>query len=144
MKANKGISIFKPEKLNKLRLPLLTALVKAGFPSPADDYIDKRLDLNELLIRHPSSTFLVRTSGDSMIDAGIHPGDILIIDRALAPSNNSVVIAVVDGDLTVKRIQKQNGRVFLTPENPNFPPLEITGEMELSIWGVVTYVIHRL
>lgn len=118
--------------------------VAAGFPSPADDYLEGKLDLNQHLIKHPAATFFVRVAGDSMIDAGIHPGDILIVDRALEPADKKVVIAVVEGELTVKRIRMTRGRVFLAPENEHYPPIPIGAEMNFEIWGVVTTVIHPL
>jgi len=118
--------------------------VAAGFPSPADDYIDQTLDLNEHLVAHPTATFFVRASGDSMLGAGIHNKDILVVDRALDPKNGDVVIAALDGELTVKRISNKGGRVWLLPENPEYKPLEVGPETCFEIWGVVTYVIHKL
>jgi len=118
--------------------------VSAGFPSPAEDYIEGSLDLNKHLIKHPAATFFVKVAGNSMIDAGIHPGDILIVDRSIEPADSKVVIAVVDGDLTVKRIRVTKGKVFLMPENKDYEPLQIEAEMSFEIWGVVTNVIHRL
>ena len=125
-------------------LPFFDAPIPAGFPSPAEGYLDKKLDLNELLIRHPAATFFVRVAGESMIQAGIHSGDILVVDRAQEPRSESVVVAVIDGELTVKRIRKRGDRIFLLPENPDFPVMEILGEMNFEVWGVVTYVIHSL
>ncbi|MBN1290857.1 MAG: translesion error-prone DNA polymerase V autoproteolytic subunit [Candidatus Latescibacteria bacterium] len=124
--------------------PLFTESVPAGFPSPADDYIDDKLDLNSYLIRHPAATFFVRADGDSMVDAGIHHGDILIVDRALKPVDKSVVIAVLDGELTVKRLRKTNGELLLIPDNGAYEPLRIGAEMNCEIWGVVTTAIHEL
>ena len=147
IKSRKGISITKIypfESKVKKELPLYTARISAGFPSPADDYLDKKLDLNEYLIKHPASTFFVRVAGDSMIDAGIHSGDILIVDRALEPAGNKIVIAVIDGELTVKRIQKSNDKIFLLAENPNYPLIEIKPDMSFDVWGVVSYVIHKV
>jgi DNA polymerase V len=125
-------------------LPFLVAKISAGFPSPADDYIDKKLDLNELLIKHPSATFFVRVSGDSMIDAGINSGDILIVDRALEPAENRIVIAALNGELTVKRMRKINGRIYLIPENAAYDPIEVIPEMQFEVWGVVSHVIHQV
>lgn len=132
------------EKRTDLGLPTYLARVSAGFPSPADDYIDKKLDLNEYLIRHPAATFFVRVAGDSMIGAGIRSGDLLIVDRALEATDHKIVIAALNGELTVKRIQKKKGKFFLVPENSHFEPIEITPEMNFEVWGVVTYVIHSL
>jgi len=147
MKTNKGLvvtKIYRPEKGDLKELPLFTARISAGFPSPADDYIDRKLDLNEYLIKHPAATFFVRVQGDSMIDAGIHSGDILIVDRALEPADNKIVIAVLYGELTVKRIKKTKSKLVLLPENPSFKPIEVTTEMGLEVWGVVTHVIHTV
>jgi len=126
------------------RRPLYAVAVSAGFPSPADDYSDGGLDLNEHLIRHPAATFFVRANGDSMIDAGIHHGDLLIIDRALEPMDRAVVIAALNGELVVKRIRRSGGRVYLLPDNRNYSPIEVTEEMDAVIWGVVTTVIHQI
>ena len=134
--------IYSFEKHKELNLPLFDAKISAGFPSPADDYIDKRLDLNEFLIKHPAATFFVRVSGDSMIEAGIHSGDILVVDRAVEPGDNMVVVALLDGEFTVKRIKIIKKEFYLIPENPDFPPIKITPDMHFEVWGVVTYVIH--
>jgi DNA polymerase V len=118
--------------------------VSAGYPSPADDYLDSALDLNQHLIKHPAATFFVRVAGESMREAGIHSGDVLIVDRALPPSDGSVVIAAVNGELTVKRLLKRHGTLLLMPENQQYPPLPITETTAFEVWGVVTYVIHQL
>jgi DNA polymerase V len=132
------------EGAKKLKIPLFTARISAGFPSPADDFIDKTLDLNEFLVSHPSATFFVKVEGTSMIDAHIHPGDILIVDKALEPASGSIVIAVLDGEFTVKRYLQKGKKAFLLPENPEFPRIEIGEDMTVEIWGVVTYVIHKV
>ncbi|MBF0238953.1 MAG: translesion error-prone DNA polymerase V autoproteolytic subunit [SAR324 cluster bacterium] len=118
--------------------------VSAGFPSPADDYMDNPLDLNDYLIKNKAATFYVRVEGDSMIGAGIHHGDLLIVDRSIKPVSGKVVIAVLDGDLTVKRLIHQDNRCCLVAENPKYPPLEIDENHDFQIWGVVTGVIHEL
>jgi DNA polymerase V len=128
----------------KKDFPLFLAKISAGFPSPAEDYIDKNLDLNEYLIKHPSATFFVRVAGNSMINAGIHNGDILVVDRALEPADNKIIIAVINGELTVKRVRKARNRLYLMPENDDFKTIEVTEEMDFQIWGVVTHVIHSL
>lgn len=125
-------------------LPLFLERVSAGFPSPADDYMEDRLDLNRYLVKHPAATFFVRASGDSMRGAGIRSGDILVVDRSLEPGNNSVVIAVINGELTVKRIMKSREKLFLIPENESYRPIEIRDGMDFEVWGVVTTVIHAL
>jgi len=128
----------------KMKIPLFTTGISAGFPSPADDFIDKTLDLNDFLIAHPSATFFVRVEGTSMIDAGIHPGDILIVDKALDPHSGSIVIATLDGEFTVKRFQQRGGKCYLLAANPEFEPIEIEDSMLVEVWGVVTYVIHKV
>jgi DNA polymerase V len=134
--------IFKFEQKDKLKLPMYTEGVSAGFPSPADDFVGSRLDLNELLVKHPQATFFVKVSGNSMINAGIHSGDILIVDRACEPVDGKIVIAIIDGDFTVKRLKVIRGIPCLVPENPDYPIIEMKDSMELMIWGVVTSVIH--
>ncbi len=126
-------------------LPLYLSKVSAGFPSPADEDLADKLDLNEHLIKHPAATFLVRANGDSMINAGIHDNDILIVDRSLPAIDGKVVIVAIDGQLTVKRLQKKkDGSVLLLAENPHYKPIEIHDGNELQIWGVVTNVIHSV
>ncbi|MCP4297542.1 MAG: translesion error-prone DNA polymerase V autoproteolytic subunit [Proteobacteria bacterium] len=124
--------------------PFFLSKVSAGFPSPADDYIEKRLDLNDYLVKHPAATFFVRVSGDSMEGAGIYNDDLLVVDRALEVRDNVIVIAVVDGELLVKRLRKAGERVFLLAEKKGYPPLEITGTTEFEVWGVVTCSVHHL
>lgn len=128
----------------KLDLPLFTSKVPAGFPSPADDHIEASIDLNEQYVQHPAATFYVRVKGHSMKDAGIQSGDMLIVDRSLEAKSHSIVIAVVNGELTVKRLVIENQQVWLKPENTDYEPLLITEEMDLHIWGVVAHVIHSL
>lgn len=118
--------------------------VAAGFPSPADDFLEDKLDLNERFIKHPAATFFVRVAGHSMIKAGINSGDLLIVDRSLEAKSGSIVVAVLNGDFTVKRISKRGERVFLIPENSNFNPIEITDESNFQVWGVVTNVIRTV
>lgn len=124
-------------------LPLYSNSVSAGFPSPADDYIECKLDLNKFLIQHPAATFFVRASGDSMKDAGIQSGDMLIVDRSLEASHGKIVIAAINSELTVKRLSRQGEHVQLLPANKNYQPIEITEEQDIVIWGVVTHVIHE-
>lgn len=129
---------------NGYKFPLYLCSVSAGFPSPADDYTDKSLDLNEYLIKNPTATFFVRVNGSSMINAGIYDGDTLIVDRSIEADNNKVVIAAVDGQLTVKRLLKKTNAVYLIPENDDYPAIEITEGNDVTIWGVVTTVLHRV
>jgi DNA polymerase V len=125
-------------------LPLALCWVEAGFPSPADDYMEGSLDLNDHIIKHPSATYFVKASGDSMIGAGIFNGDLLIVDRSLEASNGKVVIAEVDGQLTVKRLLKLSDGFSLQSENSSYPPIELQEGNEVVVWGVVTHVIHDL
>ena len=140
---NKDI-IYQPDQTTECKRPLFLVPVSAGFPSPADDYIENSLDLNKHLIKHPAATFFVRVKGDSMIDAGIHSGDILIVDRSLDATDKKVVIALIDGELTVKRVRIIDKKIYLLPENSDFSSTEIIESMDFTIWGVVTNVIHAL
>lgn len=137
------IDIYPAAIRTSLPLPCMLTSIPAGFPSPAEDYLDKQLDLNEWLIKHPAATFFVRVEGDSMRDAGIASGDILIVDRALEPSDGKIVVAVIDGEFTVKRIAIGAEGIQLLPANESYPPIHIPPESDFRIWGVVTYVIHR-
>ncbi|MBU1171044.1 MAG: translesion error-prone DNA polymerase V autoproteolytic subunit [Proteobacteria bacterium] len=137
-------AVYEPSFETFCERPLFMASVTAGFPSPADDYVEGRLDLNAHLVKHPAATFFVRVAGDSMIGAGIHPDDILVVDRSLTAVDKRVVIAVVNGDLTVKRLRISHGNIVLVAENDAYPPMEIHGDMTFEIWGVVTSVIHAL
>jgi DNA polymerase V len=127
-----------------LKRPMVGQHVPAGFPSPAQDYIEGTLDLNEHLIQHPASTFFMRADGDSMLGAGIFSGDILVVDRALEAEHNSIVVAIYDGELILKRLRIENGSYFLCSENTDFPPIVVNQELEFLIWGVVSYVIHKV
>lgn len=125
-----------------LPLPLYSARIAAGFPSPADDDLEGTLDLNAHLVTHPAATFFVRVRGDSMIGAGIHHGDLLVVDRALEAKSGAIVVAVVDGELTVKRLRIADERVWLVAENPAYPPLEVRDGQALHIWGVVAHAVR--
>ena len=127
-----------------LDIPFYQSNVSAGFPSPAEDFMDLDLNLQDYLVQHPSATFCVRVTGDSMQNAGIFSGDVMVVDRALESKNNSIVLAVLDGEFTVKRIQKRAGKLYLKPENKNFSPIEIIEEMNFQVWGVVTHIIHKV
>ena len=137
-------AVYAPDLSTRYKLPVFLGRLPAGFPSPADDYLEGKLDLNRHLIKHPAATFFVRVTGDSMIGAGIHSGDLLVVDRSLEPADKHVVVAVLDGELTVKRLFKQHGVLRLLPENLNYQPIEITPQQTIEIWGVVTSVIHSL
>lgn len=118
--------------------------VPAGFPSPAEDHMDLDLDLSSYLIQHPSATFCVRVEGDSMVGVGIQSGDVILIDRSLTPNPGNIVLAVVDGEFTVKRVDIVDDKLFLIPENPRLKPMEVAEGSSFQVWGVVTFVIHKV
>jgi DNA polymerase V len=132
------------EEGSSYKVPLYGCKVRAGFPSPADDYIESYLDLNTHLIHHPSATFFVRASGDSMTKVGIADGDLLIVDRSIEPTHGRIVIAAINGELTVKRLFINGGQTKLIPENDNYAPIVIHEGLELVIWGVVIHNIRSV
>ncbi len=145
------IPISKLKSVNELlkeeesfKLPFYSSKVRAGFPSPADDFIEDKLDLNEYLIKHPASTFIVRAEGESMVGAGIYSGSLLLVDKSLEPKHGSIIIAALNGELTVKRLYKKNNKLQLHAENPDFPPIDIKEDVETVVWGVVISIIRRL
>jgi len=125
-------------------LPQFLEGVQAGWPSPAADYVEQSLDLNELIVKHPAATFYIRVEGDSMRDAGILSGDILVVDRSLEPSNGKIVVAVINGEFTVKRIVLTQNGIILGSENRAYPSFQVDAETDFQVWGVVTYAIHKL
>lgn len=129
--------------MKKTKLALFLSPVSAGFPSPASDYIDKSIDLNEILIKNKPATFLVRALGDSMVNCGIFPGDILIVDKSITPAHKNIVIAILNGEFTVKKLIKEKEKIILRPENPKYKDFEIKEDDDFKIWGVVTFVIHN-
>jgi DNA polymerase V len=136
-------SVSRLEAKEQTTVPLYLCRVSAGFPSPASDYVERDIDLNEWLIRNKLATYVVRVEGDSMTGE-IHPEDRLIVDRSLEPRHRDVVIACIDGEMLVKRLVIEEGRYFLVAENPEYPAIELNGDREMIIWGVVTHSIHRL
>jgi DNA polymerase V len=122
---------------------LVLVPVEAGFPSPAGDYIETPLDLNELIITRPASTFFIRARGESMVGAGIQDGDLLVIDRSLEAASGDIVVASIHGEFTVKRFVRTHGSVRLEPANTEYPPITIDAQSEAEIWGVVSYVVHK-
>lgn len=135
----------KPARRRQRLVPLAGGRVAAGFPSPAEEYLERTLDLNEYLVQRPEATYFVRVSGDSMTGAGIHDGDILVVDRSLTPRNNSVVVASVNNDFTVKRFkQPPDDQPRLVAEHPDYAPIPITPDSEFEVWGVVLHVIHKI
>ena len=141
---HKKLTFFKPELNSEIKLPFINHAVSAGFPSPAMDFSESSIDLNQVLVENPIATFYVQVDGNSMIDAGIEDKDILVVDRSIEPRNNKIAICLLDGEFTVKRIRLENKELFLMPENPNYQPIQVTEENQLIIWGIVTYVIKKL
>jgi DNA polymerase V len=136
--------VLKFVKKKGYQLPLFASKVSAGLPVSADDHIEAHLNLQDILIKNTETTFLVRVSGQSMIDAGIHENDLLIVDRQIPPKDGKIVIAAIDGQLTVKRLHQNNNQLFLMPENKKFKPIPVTEDNNMIIWGVVTNVIHAV
>ncbi|MBL6657680.1 MAG: translesion error-prone DNA polymerase V autoproteolytic subunit [Flavobacteriales bacterium] len=143
LNTSKKLQFYAIEEASFDDIPLYGDSVPAGFPSPADDYLDMDLNLHDYLVQHPSATFCVRAIGDSMVDAGIKSSDVMVIDRALTPKNNDIILAVVNGEFTVKRIKKNEDELYLMPANDNYKPMKITEEMNFQVWGVVTFIIHK-
>ena len=140
-----GRNVFIPAAdRNAVPVDLYICKVVAGFPSPADDYVEKSLDLNELLIKRPAATFFVRVEGDSMLGAGIHPDDILVVDRSLSPDAGKIVVCALNGELTVKRLARDDQQWRLVAANPDYPDIVIHEGLETIIWGVVTASIHLI
>ncbi|OGN60644.1 MAG: peptidase S24 [Chlamydiae bacterium RIFCSPHIGHO2_12_FULL_27_8] len=140
---NKKLKIFNLEKKSNLKLPIYLNTISAGFPSPADDFVEKKIDLNEELVKNPAATFFVKVDGDSMIDANIFKDDILIVDRSIEVKNNKIVLAVINGEFTVKRLKIFKDKILLKPENPKYNDIEITKEMDFEIWGTISFIIHK-
>lgn len=124
-------------------VPCAVARVAAGFPSPAEDYLEERIDLNRELVRNPTTTFLARVQGESMRDAGLSDGDLIVIDRSLDPASGSMVLAWVDGGFTVKRLWMEGGAVWLRAANPAYPDFQLQEDADTRLWGVVTHVVKR-
>ena len=143
MSEYKNFDLFSIIKKTQINTPVFLDKVSAGFPSPATDYMENKLDLNEYLITHPAATFIVKASGSSMVNANIYSGDLLVVDRSIMPKNNNIVIASIFGDLTVKKLKKKEKSFFLVSANEEYPNIEVKEEMECFIWGVVTYIIHE-
>lgn len=141
---SKEIEFFSADTSIILDLPFIKNGISAGFPSPADDYLEDTIDLNKEIIKNPSSTFYGRVKGVSMVDAGIYPNDILVVDKSLEPRNNDIVISYIEGEFTLKRIRKDKTGVWLVPENKYYQPIQITEDMEFLIWGVVTHIIKSM
>ncbi|MDC3132658.1 translesion error-prone DNA polymerase V autoproteolytic subunit [Flavobacteriaceae bacterium] len=143
MKSEK-ITFFHPNREFKKTLHLANEGISAGFPSPADDFKELRISIDQEVVKNEEATFYARVSGQSMQGAGLDDGDLLVIDRSLEPQNNKIAVCFIDGEFTVKRLKVEKDCVYLMPENPDYPPIKVTEENELIIWGVVTYVVKQV
>ena len=144
MKKNNGLSFFVPKKETGLDVILINTGISAGFPSPAGDYKQERISLDKELIKNQEATFFARVSGESMVNAGLEDGDLIIIDRSIEPANNKIAVCYIDGEFTVKRLRVKKGKIWLHPENSKYKPIEIKDDNELIIWGIVTNVVKKL
>ncbi|WP_295943969.1 translesion error-prone DNA polymerase V autoproteolytic subunit [uncultured Alistipes sp.] len=144
MAKKRNMAFLKPEISVPLEIPLAESGVHAGFPSPADDFLEGSLDLNRLVIRHPEATFFARVEGDSMKDEGIVEGDILVVDKSIEPYDGCLAVAVVDGEFTLKRVRMEPDKILLVPANPKYKVIEIFPDNEFSVWGVVRYVVKKV
>lgn len=138
------LNFLKPERVNNLGQWIVEQGISAGFPSPADDFKEVRISLDKELVKNTESTFYARVCGNSMEDAEISDGDLLVIDRSIEPKNNMISICFLDGEFTVKRILKKEGKLYLKPENKNYKKILVNEENKLIIWGIVTYVIKKI
>ncbi|MDA9875685.1 MAG: LexA family protein [Flavobacteriaceae bacterium] len=144
IKQNTPLTFFTPENLNTLGAVYIDTGISAGFPSPAEDFKQERLSLDDELIKNKEATFFARVSGQSMIDAGLSDNDLLVIDRSLSPAHNKIAVCFLDGEFTVKRLKVEKDEVWLQPENKNYQPIKITEENDFVIWGIVTNVIKKV
>lgn len=142
--SNKELKIFLPEIKKAPEIPLAESSVHAGFPSPADDFLEGSLDLNSLVIRHPEATFFARVEGDSMKDEGIIEGDILVVDKAIQPYDGCLAVAFIDGEFTLKRVKIEPDKILLIPANPKYSTIEISSDNEFSVWGVVQWILKSV
>lgn len=138
-----AINIFKIQK-NKAKVTFVDVGISAGFPSPAQDFMQEKLSLDEKLVRNKEATFYARVQGESMINAGLHDGDLLVIDRSITPTHNRIAVCYINNEFTVKRLGIENGEVSLIPENPKYKVIKVTEADSLMIWGMVTYVIKKV
>ena len=139
----KDCSFYTLKQLQLDEIKLAEPMVPAGFPSPADDFVEMELNIHDYIVKNKDATFCVKVEGTSMTKADIHSGDILIVDRSLEPEHHNIVLAVIDGEFTVKRLAVNDGNLYLSPENDNFAPIKITEEMDFLVWGVITHIIHK-
>lgn len=144
MKTSKNLTFFTPKISSGLGAVLIDTGISAGFPSPADDFRETRISLDEELIRNKDATFFAKVKGQSMIDAGLDDNDLLVIDRSIEPTNNKIAVCFLDGEFTVKRLRVEKNEMWLQPENPNYPIIKITEDNDFVIWGIVTNVIKKV
>ena len=137
------LDFYTPDFSTQLELPLAAGAISAGFPSPAEEYIELAIDLNKELIKHPAATFYARVKGSSMIDAGIADGDLLIIDKALEPKDGDIAVCFIDGEFTLKRLALKEDGLYLMPANAEFKPIRITEENDFLVWGMLAFIIHK-
>ena len=137
------LDFYTPDFTTQLELPLAACAISAGFPSPAEEYIELAIDLNKELIKHPAATFYARVKGSSMIDAGIADGDLLIIDKALEPKDGDIAVCFIDGEFTLKRLALKEDGIYLMPANAEFKPIRITEENDFLVWGMLAYIVHK-
>ena len=137
------LDFYTPDFSTQLELPLAAGAISAGFPSPAEEYIELAIDLNKELIKHPAATFYARVKGSSMIDAGIADGDLLIIDKALEPKDGDIAVCFIDGEFTLKRLALKEDGLYLMPANAEFKPIRITEENDFLVWGMLAYIVHK-
>lgn len=142
--SNKDLVFFKPNQDNIKEIPLAHTGVSAGFPSPADDFKELRISIDQEVVKNEEATFYARVDGQSMHGAGLDDGDLLVIDRSREPEDNAIAVCFIDGEFTVKRLKVEAECIFLMPENPNYKPIKVTEDNELIIWGVVTYVVKKV
>lgn len=144
MSPDKSLKIYAPDSHTSSDIPLAESSVHAGFPSPADDFLEGSLDLNSLVIKHPEATFFARVEGDSMQDEGIAEGDILVVDKAIEPFDGCLAVAYVEGEFTLKRVRMEPDRILLVPANPKYPVIEIAAGQDFAVWGVVRWIIKQV
>tara|TARA_B100000963_G_scaffold345542_1_gene349736 strand:+ start:37 stop:477 length:441 start_codon:yes stop_codon:yes gene_type:complete len=143
-KMKEGISFFKPNLDESHSIPLTSNNISAGFPSPADDFKEIRISLDREIVKNEEATFYARVDGESMLGAGLNDGDLIVIDRSAEPKDGSIAVCFLDGEFTVKRLKLKNKEIYLMPENSKYSPIKIGEGNELSIWGVVTYVVKKM
>ena len=141
---NPGFEFFGLKSGKEHKIDLFSYRIPAGFPSPAEDFLEKSLDLNEYLVKNKPATFLIKVTGNSMQNAGIFDGDVLVVDRSIEPTDGRVILGVLNGEFTVKRISIIKGKLSLMPANDDFKPIDITPEMDFKVWGVITFSLHKL